>query len=495
MTIDVNKLIADEKAARAIADAKKVAADKAAAALKASNKANANFKLQAENKLGYANALQQTIADYEGQLQTFAMQIARDGKLDPVQQREFDRIVKDYSKVSKTYDATVKEADAILASAPSPTKVETQGGKAGIGATAEQRTVDALNGRLVPGAEAGTGSVATVESVVKDLDAKIKDARQFVYDMKPEARKVLAQELTDSGIKTNNFNGKFNPNLVNNYIALLNQAKIYNTQNKGITGFAPLGFAEFTKYQKDLVASGGGAGQAQSYTNANIYADATSFINDRFKSTLGRDATPKEIADLTAKLTAAQRKKPDQISVDANGNRTTIQGLDSQGFIDDQLKKLPEFAAKLKEKTASKVEPLINTARANGILFDQNQIDTWNNRIKNGEDPAAIQTEIRSMAANGRPDSIAKQLLGGNDLTTILSPYKNYMQQVLEIPAEQIDLHDPTLQMAINGDKPMNLYDYQKALRKDDRWQYTDNAKATVSDSVQKVLKDFGFMG
>ena len=49
--------------------------------------------------------------------------------------------------------------------------------------------------------------------------------------------------------------------------------------------------------------------------------------------------------------------------------------------------------------------------------------------------------------------------------------------------------------MAIAGDKPMNLYDYQNALRKDNRWQYTQNAKTDVANSVQQVLKDFGFVG
>ena len=69
------------------------------------------------------------------------------------------------------------------------------------------------------------------------------------------------------------------------------------------------------------------------------------------------------------------------------------------------------------------------------------------------------------------------------------------MQQILEVPVDQIDLNDKTLQMAISGDKPMSLYDYQNALRKDPRWQYTNNAKTSVADSVQKVLQDFGFMG
>ena len=44
-----------------------------------------------------------------------------------------------------------------------------------------------------------------------------------------------------------------------------------------------------------------------------------------------------------------------------------------------------------------------------------------------------------------------------------------------------------------NGD--MNTYDYQKMLRKDNRWQYTQQANQEVAYATQKVLQDFGFMG
>jgi hypothetical protein len=39
------------------------------------------------------------------------------------------------------------------------------------------------------------------------------------------------------------------------------------------------------------------------------------------------------------------------------------------------------------------------------------------------------------------------------------------------------------------------LYDFEKDLRKDYRWQYTNNAKKEVADSTLRVLQDFGFQG
>jgi hypothetical protein len=69
------------------------------------------------------------------------------------------------------------------------------------------------------------------------------------------------------------------------------------------------------------------------------------------------------------------------------------------------------------------------------------------------------------------------------------------MASVLEINPETINLDDQVLRSAIGPDKEMSLYDYQKMLRKDNRWQFTNQAKEEVSDTALRVLRDFGFQG
>jgi hypothetical protein len=49
--------------------------------------------------------------------------------------------------------------------------------------------------------------------------------------------------------------------------------------------------------------------------------------------------------------------------------------------------------------------------------------------------------------------------------------------------------------MAISPTGELNLYDYKKALRKDNRWQYTQQARSEVAYATKQVLQDFGFMG
>jgi hypothetical protein len=83
----------------------------------------------------------------------------------------------------------------------------------------------------------------------------------------------------------------------------------------------------------------------------------------------------------------------------------------------------------------------------------------------------------------------------GIDLDAIYSPYKNVMASTLEINPESISLSDPLLRSAITGEKELPIYEFQRQLRKDTRWQYTNQAKEEVSDVALKVLRDFGFQG
>jgi ribosomal protein L7Ae-like RNA K-turn-binding protein len=154
---------------------------------------------------------------------------------------------------------------------------------------------------------------------------------------------------------------------------------------------------------------------------------------------------------------------------------------------------------KFKGEAATTIAELQRTATANGLDLNKNfgdQVAGWITAINNGEQIDNIKQRIRDVAKLGQPDSVKKLIDNGTDLATIYSPYKNTMASVLEIQdPNSINLDDPTLRMAITPNGELNLYDYQKALRKDNRWQYTQQANQEVASATQKVLKDFGFMG
>lgn len=106
-----------------------------------------------------------------------------------------------------------------------------------------------------------------------------------------------------------------------------------------------------------------------------------------------------------------------------------------------------------------------------------------------------IAQNARMVAAQGQPEYVRNLLNQGYDLEQIYAPYKKTMATLLELNQDQIDLNDPTLRNAINNNGDMNVYDFKKTIRKDPRWQYTENARQDVSNVALQVLRDFGFQG
>jgi hypothetical protein len=138
------------------------------------------------------------------------------------------------------------------------------------------------------------------------------------------------------------------------------------------------------------------------------------------------------------------------------------------------------------------------TAAANGFDLDKQfgtELNGWLAGILQGESLDTYKAKIRAAAKIGMSDKIAALLDQGTDLETVYSPYKNVMAAVLEINPNTITLNDKTLRSAIGADKEMSIYEFERALRKDNRWQFTQNARQEVADIVSQIKQDFGFLG
>jgi len=146
-------------------------------------------------------------------------------------------------------------------------------------------------------------------------------------------------------------------------------------------------------------------------------------------------------------------------------------------------------------------QKLVQTARDNGFQISDILPGGANEQqvlagIASGKiDINRVQQDARKLAAQGQPQYVRDLLSQGYDLAQVFAPYRKVMGSVLEINPDQIDLNDPLLRTAITDKGDMNLYDFKKAMRADNRWQYTDQARSEAADVAKTVLKDFGFMG
>ena len=324
------------------------------------------------------------------------------------------------------------------------------------------------------------GSVVDLDSFTKQIEV----AGQYIANLSPIGLKELASGLNTAYGLSLPVDGRYSPDLKSAYLKALSDNLVRSLDfNRTIP------FAEFliTAGKEGTYRSGAGAGPSMSGSISDP-TKAAGLINAAFKSQLQRDPTAAEVAKYTKILNNAEKKNPFKTV-----KGITTGGLDKEQFLIGELTKLPEFAKKKTDKVALTSQSILGTAKANGVTLNQSQIDSFAKRVQDGTDIKIIDKEIRGIAALGMPDKVVKLLDQGIDLGTIYSPYKNLMASILELNPESIDLKDPTLRSAFGPDKEMTIYDFEKTLRKDYRWQYTDNAKRDVSNVALKVLRDFGF--
>jgi hypothetical protein len=243
-------------------------------------------------------------------------------------------------------------------------------------------------------------------------------------------------------------------------------------------------------------------------------------INDIFQKYYGRDANEYELAEW---LPALQERYKDPKT---NRSKTVIKEIYDKGrlvsteyltadganpsdWLENQVQTrlasgnvaisgmlgVPEGPAG-KYYTAVK-----NLAYDNGVALSDSAAMSYATKIVAGQlDENTAFSTIRESASNAFP-AYADKIKAGIDLKTLADPYIQSMSNILEIPSSAIDLFDPKVRSAMSFTLPdgkvgaKSIYDFEKELRQDDRWQYTNQARKEVADVTLKVLRDFGFTG
>ena len=185
----------------------------------------------------------------------------------------------------------------------------------------------------------------------------------------------------------------------------------------------------------------------------------------------------------------------DQIAKEAYDTNQDSDVYTLQKFLD---KKFEFSGSKFKGEALDTFTTLRDTALANGLDINKafaSQLPGWIKAVNEGANIEEFKQAIRDVAKIGMPEKVSALIDKGIDLGTIYSPYQNIMESVLELPRGSVTLDDPVLRTAIGPDKEMTIYEFQRALRKDPRWERTDAAREEVSGTVLDVLRQFGMQG
>lgn len=277
-------------------------------------------------------------------------------------------------------------------------------------------------------------------------------------------------------------------------------------------------------YDPSTAGASGKAEKSGTYTrvqtSGNIPDDLAleQKINQVFQQFYGRDANQSELAiwlpqiknkykgpDGKSKTTVKETYRNGQL---VSSEYLTADNLDPKLWLTDQIKTQLVSGKQEINKLAIPEGPsgkyfteVKNLAARNGIMLSDEAATDYANKIVAGVmDADTAFNTIRESAASAFPQ-LADKIKAGVDLKTLADPYIQSMSNILELPYSAVDLFDPKIRSALSYTLPdgkigtKSIYDFEKELRQDPRWQYTNNAKKAVADSTLRVLQDFGFQG
>ena len=105
-----------------------------------------------------------------------------------------------------------------------------------------------------------------------------------------------------------------------------------------------------------------------------------------------------------------------------------------------------------------------------------------------------VQTKINNLA-KVKYRALTPYLDQGLTVKDIANEYVSRKAQLLELNPNAIRIDaDPDIQGALTGESLVPLYQFEKSLRKNPQWQYTNNAREEASNYALTILQDFGLM-
>ena len=170
----------------------------------------------------------------------------------------------------------------------------------------------------------------------------------------------------------------------------------------------------------------------------------------------------------------------------------------SDGQLDAVIVKSSSFGAKFGGDTLTKIQNFREYANSFGMTYDEAKYRQWGADLFAGNiTDSEIEQKIREESASAFP-ALSDQIMKGTSLDALASAYKNTMATLLEIDADSIGYNDVTLRKALQYVGPDGkpavkpLWQFEKDLKMDPRWQYTNNARNTIDSLSLKVFQDWG---
>ena len=150
-------------------------------------------------------------------------------------------------------------------------------------------------------------------------------------------------------------------------------------------------------------------------------------------------------------------------------------------------------------EAAKAVDDLREYANAYGIQYNDDWYANATKAVLEGRESLdTFQNTIRD-TAKSRYGGFSSQIDAGLTTKQAASPYIQSMASILEIDPNAVNLNDPTITKALTGVNDqgaptlMPLWQFERDLKKDERYKYTKNAQNEYIGTGYEVLRTLGF--
>ena len=177
----------------------------------------------------------------------------------------------------------------------------------------------------------------------------------------------------------------------------------------------------------------------------------------------------------------------------------------TQAQLMDNMSKGVNFRQMLTKKnlggTAAESERQIaQLAEAYGLKLGPQWRAAQVKRLVAGNDTLeGVTNRVRELAKQ-QYQAFATQIDAGMTIQELVDPYRQMLAERLELSPSSVKLNDKLLRgvLSARDDKgrptTVSLADFEDAIRQDDRWQYTNNAREETNSLVYGLLRDMGLM-
>jgi hypothetical protein len=271
-------------------------------------------------------------------------------------------------------------------------------------------------------------------------------------------------------------------------------------EGKKMDIFKVYGSKKFSQYGLKLPKGAGGGPTSQSYVTITTKKEANDFLRQTMFDMLGRAPSDAEYKDFLTKLNKAENKIFKTTTYTSTGQRTTGRMIDPKAFAERYVLGKVSFKEDLAGGAGliqDTVNQLINNNGLVGYVTDKKKRE-WMRALAKGELTndtllASIRDESKKVY------SAFAGLLDANptmSLYDVADPYISVYARMFELGEAQVDFTD-VLKKAVKvgpdgKESLMSVFEYQKSLRTDPKFQYTSTAKNEAQDMGTAFARAFG---